>query len=167
MKDLNKAMVIGNLTRDPEIRSIPSGQAVASFTVATNRRWKSQEGEMKDSAEFHDIVAWGKLAEIAEKILKKGRRTYVEGRLQTRSWEGQDGVKRNKTEIIASDIIVLDKKPEEADLDIQDDVSTVDISGEKEVPGAMKDSKEKEEKENNKEKSDNTDEEVDLDDIPF
>jgi len=167
MRDLNKAMVIGNLTRDPESRFTPSGQAVASFTVATNRRWKSQDGEMKDSAEFHDVVAWGKLAEIAEKILKKGRRTYVEGRLQTRSWEGQDGVKRNKTEIVASDIIVLDKKPDEADLDINQDISEPGVeeaAKEEEKEDKKEDKKESESK---KEEGDKGEEEVDLDDIPF
>jgi len=110
MRDLNKAMLIGNMTRDPEIRTIPSGQSVASFSVATNRSWNDASGELQKVAEFTDIVAWGKLAEIAGQILKKGRRVYVEGRLQTRNWEGQDGVKRYKTEVIASDLIVLDKQ---------------------------------------------------------
>jgi len=109
MRDLNKVMLIGNLTRDPEIRSIPSGQSVASFAVATNRRWNDASGELQTAVEYTDIVAWGKLAEIAGQILKKGRRAYIEGRLQTRNWEGQDGVRRYKTEVIASDLIVLDK----------------------------------------------------------
>lgn len=111
MRDLNKAMLIGNLTRDPELRSIPSGQSVASFSIATNRSWNNAAGELQKAVEYTDVVAWGKLAEIAGQILKKGRRTYVEGRIQTRNWEGQDGVKRYKTEIIASDIIVLDRPP--------------------------------------------------------
>lgn len=156
MKDLNKVMLIGNLTRDPEVRSTTSGQAVASFTVATNRRWKGSDGEIKDSAEFTDIVAWGALAEISEKILKKGRRTYVEGRLQSRSWEGQDGVKRNKTEVVASDIIVLDKKDAEANLDIPEESTSASEEQKKEEP--KKEAKPKDEKES---------EEVDLDDIPF
>lgn len=111
MRDLNKVMLIGNLTRDPELRTIPSGQSVASFAIATNRSWNDNAGQLQKVAEFTDIVAWGKLAEIASQILKKGRRTYIEGRLQTRSWEGQDGVKRYKTEVIASDLIALDSKP--------------------------------------------------------
>jgi len=110
MKDLNKVMIIGNLTRDPEMRMTPSGQSVASYAVATNRQWKDQSGETQSNAEFHDVVAWGKLAEIVEQYLHKGMRVYIEGRLQTRSWEGQDGVKRNKTEIVASDVIMLDRK---------------------------------------------------------
>lgn len=109
MRDLNKVMLIGNMTRDPEIRTIPSGQSVASFSVATNRSWNDASGELQKVAEFTDVVAWGKLAEIAGQILKKGRRVYIEGRLQTRNWDGQDGVKRYKTEVIASDLIVLDK----------------------------------------------------------
>ncbi len=109
MRDLNKVMLIGNLTRDPEIKTIPSGQNVASFAIATNRSWNDANGELQTAVEYTDVVAWGKLSEIVGQILKKGRRTYVEGRLQTRNWEGQDGVRRYKTEIIASDIIVLDR----------------------------------------------------------
>jgi single-strand DNA-binding protein len=111
MRDLNKVMLIGNLTRDPELRTIPSGQSVASFAIATNRSWNDNAGQVQKAVEFTDIVAWGKLAEIAGQILKKGRRTYIEGRLQTRNWEGQDGVKKYKTEVIASDLIALDSKP--------------------------------------------------------
>jgi len=109
MRDLNKVMLIGNVVRDPEIRTIPSGQSVAAISIATNRSWNDNAGELQKAVEYTDIVAWGKLAEIAGQILKKGRRMYVEGRLQTRNWEGQDGVKRYKTEVIASDLIVLDK----------------------------------------------------------
>jgi len=109
MRDLNKAMLIGNLTRDPELRSTPSGQSVASFAIATNRAWNDAAGQLQKAVEYTDIVAWGKLAEIASQIMKKGRRVYVEGRIQTRNWEGQDGVKRYKTEVIASDLIVLDR----------------------------------------------------------
>ena len=113
--DLNKVMLIGNLTRDPELRYTPAGQAVISFDVATNRRWTdNQTGERKEQAEFHHIVAWGKLAENCNKILKKGRKSYIEGRLQTRSWE-QDDVKKYKTEVVADSVIVLDKKEGGAD----------------------------------------------------
>lgn len=109
MRDLNKVMLIGNLTRDPELRSTPSGQSVASCAVATNRAWNDASGELQRAVEYTDIVMWGKLAETAGQIMKKGRRVYVEGRLQTRNWEGQDGIKRYKTELIASDVIVLDR----------------------------------------------------------
>lgn len=97
---LNKAMIYGNLTRDPEKRALPSGQSVASFAVATNRTYTDKEGKKQDQAEYHDVVAFGKLADIMGQWLKKGRPVYIEGRLQTRSWE-QDGVKRYRTEIVA------------------------------------------------------------------
>lgn len=113
MRDLNKVMMIGNLTRDPEIRSTNSGQTVASFTVACNRSWNDAQGNRQDAVEFTDVVAWGKLAEIVGQIYRKGRRTYVEGRLQTRNWEAQDGTKRYKTEVIASDLIILDRPQSE------------------------------------------------------
>lgn len=102
-------MIIGNLTRDPETRSLPSGQTVCSFGVATNRIWKdSQSGERKQAVEYHNIVAWGRLAETCQQYLHKGSKVYIEGRLQTRTWDGQDGVKRNRTEIVAGNMIMLD-----------------------------------------------------------
>lgn len=104
---LNRAQIIGNMTRDPELRVTPSGQSVASFAVATNRRWKDQQGNQQEATEFHEVVAWGKLAEIVQQILHKGNRVYVEGRLQTRSWEGPDGGKRNRTEIIMENFVPL------------------------------------------------------------
>ena len=108
---LNKVQLIGNLTRDPESRQIPSGQTVCSFGLATNRTWKDQSGNKQEAVEFHNIVVWGKLAEICAQYLAKGRKTYIEGRLQTRDWEGQDGVKRNRTEIVAENMILLDRAP--------------------------------------------------------
>ncbi len=87
---------------------------VASFSIATNRSWKDQSGQRKDKAEFHNIVAWSKLAEICELYLKKGTKVYIEGRMQTRDWEGEDGVKRYRTEIVAENLIMLDKKGESA-----------------------------------------------------
>ncbi|HBB36730.1 MAG: Single-stranded DNA-binding protein [Candidatus Moranbacteria bacterium GW2011_GWC1_45_18] len=111
--DLNKAMLIGNITRDPELRSTPSGQSVANFGLATNRVWKDpNSGERKESAEFHNIVAWGKLAEICGQYLRKGSKVFVEGRIQTRSWQGQDGNKRYMTEVVMENMIMLDRKPQ-------------------------------------------------------
>lgn len=107
---LNRAQIIGNLTRDPELRQIPGGQTVASFSVATNFSWTDQSGQKQDRAEFHNIVAWRKLAEICGKYLKKGTKVFIEGRIQTRDWEGEDGVKRYRTEIVADNMIILDKK---------------------------------------------------------
>ncbi len=106
---LNRAQVIGNLTRDPEIRSTPSGQSVANFSVATSSSWKDAQGTKQERTEFHNIVAWGKLAEICGQYLAKGRKAYVEGRLQTRDWETPEGQKRQRTEIIADEVILLDR----------------------------------------------------------
>ena len=108
--NLNKAMIIGNLTRDPESRTTPSGQAVCNFGVATNLIWTDANGDKQERAEFHNVVAWRKLAEICSQYLKKGSKIYIEGRLQTRDWEGQDGVKRYRTEIVADNMIMLDSK---------------------------------------------------------
>lgn len=113
MLSLNRVFIIGNLTRDPELRYTPNGQAVTSFAVATNRSWvDSNSGEKKDAVEYHEVVSWGKLAEICSQLLSKGRKVFVEGRLQTRAWEGQDGVKRQKTEIVAENVLVLDRPRE-------------------------------------------------------
>jgi len=109
-RSLNKITLIGNLTRDPELRYTPQGTAVCSFGLATNRQWVT-DGEKKEEAEFHNIVVWAGLAEIAAKYLSKGRQAYVEGRIATREWETQTGEKRRTTEIIASDIIFLSGGP--------------------------------------------------------
>ena len=111
-RSLNKVQLIGNLTRDPELRYTPQGAAVCSFGVATNRQWTTDSGEKKEDAEFHRIVAWNKLAEICSQLLTKGRKVYVEGRLQTRSWTGQDGAQRTSTEIVISDMLILDPRRE-------------------------------------------------------
>lgn len=111
MRDLNKVTLMGNLTRDPEVRTTPNGQTVTSFSLALNRSWNDQQGNRQDAVEYIDIVAWGKLGEIVGQYLAKGRRAYIEGRLQTRSWEAQDGSKRYKTEVIANDLIMLDRAP--------------------------------------------------------
>lgn len=102
-------MIIGNLTRDPELRQTTGGQSVCSFAVATNRQWNNASGEKQEQVEYHNVVAWGRLAEICSQYLQKGRKVYVDGRLQTRDWEGQDGVKRYRTEIVAENMIMLDR----------------------------------------------------------
>lgn len=107
--NLNKAMIIGNLTRDPEVRNTPSGQMVASFSIATNQVWNDQSGQKQERVEYHNIVVWRKLAEICSQYLRKGSKVYIEGRLQTREWTGQDSVKRYRTEIIAENMIMLDR----------------------------------------------------------
>jgi single-strand DNA-binding protein len=108
--NLNKAMIIGNLTRDPELRNTASGQSVVSFSVATNLVWTDKSGQQQKKAEFHNISAWRKLAEICAKYLHKGSKVYIEGRLQTTDWTGQDGIKRYRTEIVAENMIMLDNK---------------------------------------------------------
>lgn len=102
--NLNKVFIIGNLTRDPEHKALPSGTAVTSFGVATNRVWRDKEGQKKEEVQFHNIVVFGKQADTAAQYLKKGNSVMVEGRIQTRNWDAQDGSKRNKTEIVAERI---------------------------------------------------------------
>src|SRR5215212_765553 len=108
---LNKAMIIGNLGRDPEMRYTPSGQAVTQFTVAVNRNFKDGEGNWQEETEWFRIVAWGPTGERAAEHLRKGNKVYVEGRLQTRQWEGQDGQKRYTTELVANTIQNLERRP--------------------------------------------------------
>ncbi len=110
MNDWNRAQILGRLTTDPELRQTPQGQSVASFAVATNRTWKDDKGEQQGQVEFHNIVAWAKLAEIVGNYLKKGSKIFLEGRLQTHTWEDTNGAKHWKTEIVADDVIMLDGK---------------------------------------------------------
>src|SRR5580692_6627177 len=98
---LNKAFVFGNLTRDPELRALPSGMNVCSFSVATNRTFKDRDGKKQEQTDFHNVVVFGRQADTVNQYLKKGRSVYVEGRMQTRSWEGKDGEKKYRTEIVA------------------------------------------------------------------
>jgi single-strand DNA-binding protein len=109
-RSLNRVQLIGNLTRDPELRYTPSGTAVCSFGLATNRSWTTDTGEKHEETEFHRIVSWNKLAELCSQFLVKGRKVYVEGRLSTRSWTGQDGQQRSTTEVVIDDMILLDSR---------------------------------------------------------
>ncbi|MCD4704664.1 single-stranded DNA-binding protein [bacterium] len=147
--DLNRATILGRLTADPESRTTPSGQTVVSFSIATNLTWTdSASGEKKEKTEFHNIVAWRKLAEIITQYLKKGSRIYLEGRLQTRSWEDQNGVKKYRTEIITDNMIMLDSKP-----------STNNSTPV--TPSPSDDSTK------NSEKNSSSEEEINIEDIPF
>jgi single-strand DNA-binding protein len=106
--DLNKVQLIGRLTRDPEVRTTPNGAQVASFSIATSFNWTDQSGQKKEQTEFHNVVAWRKLAEIIGQYLKKGSQVYIEGRLQTRSWDDKtSGQKRYRTEVVADNMIML------------------------------------------------------------
>ncbi len=109
-RSLNKMTLIGNLTHDPELRYTPQGNAVCTFSVATNRQWATESGEKKEEAEFHRVVSWNKLAEICAQFLGKGRKVYIEGRLQTRDWQAQDGTQKKTTEIVANEMIILDSR---------------------------------------------------------
>lgn len=109
-RSLNKVMLIGNLTRDPELRYTGTGTPVCTFGIATNRAWKDASGEAQEAADFHNIVAWSKLGEICAQLLTKGMKVYIEGSLHSRSWEGEDGVTKYKTEIRVEDMIILDSK---------------------------------------------------------
>lgn len=110
-KSLNKVMLIGNLGKDPEVRYTTSGTAVASFSMATTSSFKDSSGEWKDKTEWHNITAWARLAEIAGEYLKKGSKVYIEGRLETQSWDDkQTGTKKYKTQIVAQELLMLDRK---------------------------------------------------------
>ena len=107
-RSLNKVMLIGNLTRDPELKYTPSGTGVCTFGLATNREWTDSSGQKQEGVEFHRIVAWGKLGEICSQLMSKGRKVFVEGRLQTRAWKSQDGSDRQVTEVVIDEMILLD-----------------------------------------------------------
>lgn len=135
----NKVELMGNLTRDPELRYTPSGAAVCTFSIATNRTFVS-DGERKEEADFHRCVAWNKLAELCNQLLKKGHRVFVSGRLQNRSWEGQDGQSRQTTEVVIEDMILLTPKggtSEEYSVDMApSDEERVTASAPKNTPAA-------------------------------
>ncbi len=164
-RSLNKAMLIGNLTRDPEMRYTPQGAAVCTFGVATNRSWTTESGEKKEDAEFHNIVAWNKLAEICSQLLKKGRKVYVEGRLSTRSWQGQDGTQKQRTEVVITDMVILDKRTDspEGGVEIPEVGIEPQVSPEEVDEKPVKKSKKSDEKKSEKKKAEEESEE----DIPF
>jgi len=123
MKSVNKVMLLGNVTRDPELKATTGGQSVCTFGLATNRMWKDPKGEKQSLAEFHNIVAWGNLAEFCHQYVKKGKPLYVEGYLKTRSWDGPEGAKIFRTEIVAENVILLGPR-EEAENGLHEGVST-------------------------------------------
>ena len=172
-RSLNKVMLIGNLTRDPEMRYTPNGTAVCSFGLATNRSWQTGEGgERKEETEFHRIVAWNKLAELCAQLLTKGRKVYIEGRLQTRSWEGPEGEKRQATEVVAEDMVLLDSRKDGAGLSSETDRMPDHENENQEIEEVKKQKakgKNEDKKEGKKEedKADEKEDEIDIDDIPF
>ena len=125
MSGVNKVILLGNLGRDPEIRNLESGAKVASFSLATNRTFKGQDGKKVDETEWHNVVLWGNLADLAEKFLAKGRQVYIEGRLRTRQWEDKEGQKRSTTEIVGENMTFVgggrdqrDEPPPPTDSDV-------------------------------------------------
>lgn len=178
---LNKVLLIGNLTRDPELRYTPSGAAVCTFSVATNRSYTAADGTKKEEAEFIRIVSWNKLAELCSQLLAKGRKVYVEGRLQTRSWETPDGQSKQTTEVVIDDMRILDSKrsfeeghAEEYQVDepaVKSEEPKVaeDEKEPKEEKGKTKskDAKKPKEEEKKDQPDDKEEEKVDLDDLPF
>ena len=133
-RNLNKVILIGNLTRDPELRYTPNGNAVASFVIATNREWTVQ-GERKQTVDFHNVVAWNKLGEICGQLLKKGIKVYVEGRLQTRDWMDKDGKKKYKTEVVIEDMIILTPKKDGQEEDYGGDPANLEGDNEYNTTG--------------------------------
>ena len=186
-RSLNKVTLIGNLTRDPELRYTPQGTAVCTMGLATNRSWMPTDGtERKEEAEFHRIVAWTKLAEICSQLLYKGRKVYFEGRLQTRKWQTADGQDRETTEVVVSDMIALGapkegavtgegqySRPTPASSKSNPNPSSADFTGgdnQETVQEATSKSSTKEPAVDDKKPSDNKDkasEDVSVDDIPF
>lgn len=132
--DLNKAMLIGNLTADPELRQTQTGQSVVSFSIATNRTYTDKGGQRVSQAEFHNVVAWGNLAERIQQYCSKGKKVYVEGRLQTRTWEDNNGVKHYKTEIVADNIIFLSRADGSSGQGMMDSVTEVSSGGMSSLP---------------------------------
>lgn len=165
-RSLNKVMLIGNLTRDPELRYTPSGTAVCSFGLATNREWVDSSGQKQEEATFHNVVAWNKLAEICSQLLYKGRKVYVEGRLSTRDWTGQDGQKRRSTEVVIEEMVAFgpgknggaeeggDDFVETADEDLSDLMSGDDMGEGDEAPEEVKKPKKAKKEESNDEGED-------------
>jgi len=123
MRSVNKVILIGNLTREPEMRQTPNSQQVCTFGIATNRQWVSKDGSKHTSAEFHELVAWARLADICGQYLRKGKLIYVEGYLKTRVWDTPEGIRRHKTEVIVQDMIMLEKRPHDGGGDMMDEVS--------------------------------------------
>ena len=170
-RSLNRVQLIGNLTRDPELRYTPSGTAVCSFGLATNRSWTTDTGEKHEESEFHKIVSWNKLAELCSQFLVKGRKVYVEGRLSTKNWTTQEGQSRSTTEVVIDDMILLDNKMQgTAPVRVQDEAAPEEVHEEaiEPVKPIRKSAKSQEPRaESKKGSEDISTDEISPDDIPF
>lgn len=160
-RSLNKVTLIGNLTRDPELKYTPQGTAVCTFGLATNRSWTTKTGETKEDVQFHRVVAWQKLAELCGSLLAKGRKVYLEGRITYRSFEGKDGTEKNITEIVMDDFVLFDDKRRTSDDDASASKPSKNESEDEDVP-------QPEDDETDGDSSDDENEDsVDPSDIPF
>lgn len=160
-RSFNQAIVVGNMARDPELRTTQNGRSVTSFAVATNRTWQDQNGETQEQADFHNVVAWGKLAELADQYLSKGRRVMVIGRLQTRSWEGDDGKKNYRTEIVANELNFMDGPGGTSGSGDSDSVS------QEETQGSQNDQSQSDKTGGDDVQIEDLDDDVDLSEVPF
>ncbi len=118
MSSLNKIMLIGNLGRDPEIRYTPEGTPVANFSIATSENWTDKSGSRQEHTEWHNIVAWNRLADLSQKYLSKGRQVYIEGRIRTREWNDREGNKRRTTEVIATQMVLLGSRTQSSEMNV-------------------------------------------------
>lgn len=168
-RSLNKVILIGNLTRDPELRYTPTGAAVCTMGLATNRYWTTESGEKKEETEFHRVVAWNKLAELCSQLLIKGRKIYVEGRLRTNTWQTTDGASRSSTEIVIEDMIILDSRKTGLGEVTASEATVEPVAGTSSPqPGAAPTDKKKSAKSKNEPPAEaSSGEEVNPDDIPF
>jgi single-strand DNA-binding protein len=119
MSSLNKVLLIGHLGKDPEVRYTPDGSPVATFSLATSENWTDKNGSRQEHTEWHNVVAWNKLADLCKKYLTKGRQVYIEGRIRSRDWQDRDGNKRRTTEVIATQMVLLGSRPQGADAGVQ------------------------------------------------
>jgi single-strand DNA-binding protein len=162
--NVNKAIIVGRLTKDPEARTTPNGKSVTSLSVATSQNWTNQAGEKQEKTEFHDVVLWGKVAEIAAQYLIKGQEVYLEGRIETRNWEGKDGMRRYKTEIVLSGLdgrMQMGSKPRGGNSNWNQDKndSQKNVKGKNDTP--------KKSKSGESNNSEDEEEEIKIEDIPF
>lgn len=165
-RSLNRVTLIGNLTRDPELKYTPQGTAVCTFGVATNRSWTTTSGELKEEAQFHRIVAWQKLAELCGKLLKKGKKVYLEGRLTYRTFTGKDGVQRTVAEIVLDDFVVFDNN-KKVDETVTKTVEADDKTQLVEEPPTITEEELTEPAAKEEKKEEKNEEQVNPDDIPF
>ncbi|MCS6956432.1 MAG: single-stranded DNA-binding protein [Patescibacteria group bacterium] len=171
-RSLNRVILVGNLTRDPELKYTPSGTPVCTFGVATNRNWTTSDGQQKEEVQYHRIIAWQKLAELCGKILTKGRKVYLEGRLTYRNYTTKDGQQRSVAEIVLDDFIVFGngKRANETTVQTNDSNNNKQPENEKEIEEEIpveETSAEEQKTEENKEQENNQEEKINPDDIPF